>query len=81
MFSARKNNICILVILAKVLYFSIYSEELVELEDLIIFDGLVAQHLRQREGENLHTWQVGVWVRAVSYTHLDVYKRQLQVHL
>ena len=34
-----------------------------ELENLIVLDSLVTQHLRQREGEYLHTWQVCVWVR------------------
>ena len=44
-------------------FFSVYSEEFMKFENLIILDGLVAQHLRQRKGKNLHTWQVSVWVR------------------
>ena len=47
----------------KLVFLCIYTEELVELENLIILNSLVTQHLRQREGEYLHTWQVGVWVR------------------
>ena len=40
-----------------------YTEELVELEYLVVSDGFVAYHLGQGEGENLHLRQLGVGIR------------------
>ena len=39
-----------------------HAEELMEAEVLLVLDSLVAKHLVEGEGENLHAWQVGIGI-------------------